>query len=720
MRTLLTAILVTAAAVAIPAAAARADDPAGADYAPGQVTVKFRDGVDRGASLHAHGARLDRGLVPHGPVLVDLPEGQSVPDAVAAMKRDPRVEYAEPDYYRHALSLPNDPLFGQQWGLRNTGQIVHDVAGTAGDDIHAPEAWQRTTGSPDVKVAVLDSGMTWGQPDLAPNLWRNPGESGGGKESNGVDDDGDGFVDDWRGWDFVQQDNDPIDNAGHGTATSATIAARGDNGIGMAGVAWQASIIPVRVLDNNASGRCSDFAAAYSYAAKVGARVVNLSAGGQHLCQAERDAIEAAPNVLFVFGSGNDSLTTADFPCAFPSPNIVCVGATDSSDAPAGYSNFNPVSVDLAAPGTSMVVAWPKAGPVYEIFKDGFETPLDGRWRTDGTLNTWARTSTGARTGSWALTDSPQGDYAANTDSYVYLMQPLDLRGRRGCMANVQLNRKLSPNPPSSEGAEDALVAEVSVDGVNWGRRPHAITGVTSGYELWQIDLSELEGRDNPPGRFRFNLFTDDSHNYDGVYLDDFRVACSATVETYTGAADEFDYDTGTSYSAPLVSGVAVLLLSLDPGLSPADLKQKLLSSVDPIPALAGKTVTGGRLNAAKAVATIPAPSTPPAASPLAADLKALVKKLRIRALLRGLTTVRVHASGAGRLTLVVKSGKRTIAGGSRTASHAGRYSLRIKPTRRGRSLLRRSRHLQVTVALTFKSRSGPVLSQSTRLTLPR
>jgi subtilisin family serine protease len=626
-----------------------------------------------------------------------------VTDAVAALRRDPRVEYAEPDYYSQGLS--NDPLYSNQWAL---------------PAIHAPEAWTRTTGSPGVKVAVIDSGMTWGQPDLAPSLWRNPGETGGGKESNGKDDDGDGYVDDWRGWDFVQGDNDPTDNHGHGTAVASTIAARGNNGIGISGVAGNTTIVPIRVLDNDKSGRCSQIAAGIAYAAKIGAQVANVSIGSHNTCQAERDAIAAAPNVLFAIGSGNDGESEADYPCAYDLPNIICVGATDQSDAAAAYSNFDPQTVDLAAPGTHMLGAWPLPGPKYSIFKDGFETPIPGRW-LPGAPNTWDRTTSGARTGSYALTDSPKGNYADNTDSYVYLMQELDLRGMRGCFANVWINSKIDPDLGTGRALGDALIAEASVDGVDWGERPDAFFGVSGGYELWQIDLSELEGRDNPPMRFRFDLLSDVSGNSDGVYLDDFEVACWPPLENYTGAANEFDYDTGTSYSAPLVAGVAALMLSLDPNLTTADLKARILSSVDPLPSLAGKTVTGGRLDAAKAIATIPpSPPAAPATSPLAADLTALVKKLRIRTLLRGPVGVSVHAPAAGRLTLVVKSGKRTIAGGSRTASRAGRYSLRLELTRRGRALLRHSRHPSVTVALTFTPRSGPALAQSTRLRLPR
>jgi len=183
-----------------------------------------------------------------------------------------------------------DPLSPRQWTLSKIG---------------APQAWARTTGSPAVKVAVVDSGVNLAHPDLVPNLWRNPGETGGGRETNGVDDDRNGYVDDWRGWDFVQQDNNPVDNYGHGTHVAGTIASRGNNGLGVSGVAWRASVIPVRVLDNLNSGGCADTAAGMAYAVRAGARIVNLSLGMRLPCQAERDVIDAAPNTLFAVAAMN-------------------------------------------------------------------------------------------------------------------------------------------------------------------------------------------------------------------------------------------------------------------------------------------------------------------------------------------------------------------------------------------------------------------------------
>ena len=157
----------------------------------------------------------------------------------------PGVRYAEPDYLLCACeTVPDDSRFPEQWALSNTGQN----GGTPGADIRALDAWDVTTGADAVVVGVIDSGIDYMHPDLAANMWRNPGESGDGKETDGIDNDQNGYVDDVYGYDFYAQDPDPTDARGHGTHVAGTIAAVGNNGLGVAGVSWSARLMALRFI----------------------------------------------------------------------------------------------------------------------------------------------------------------------------------------------------------------------------------------------------------------------------------------------------------------------------------------------------------------------------------------------------------------------------------------------------------------------------------------
>ena len=257
------------------------------------------------------------------------------------------VVYAEPDHVVRQTAVPNDPLLSYEWDM---------------SAIRAPEAWDVTTGSPQVTVAVVDTGIDASHPDLSPNLWTNPGESGAGRDTNGLDDDGDGLIDDVHGWDFVDGDAQPDDGNGHGTHVSGTIAARGDDGVGVAGVTWSTAIMPLRVLGDDGSGYVSDVVTAYAYAASSGARLVNASLGGGSYSRAEHDAIAAAPNTLFVVAAGNDGAdddATPEYPCDYDLANVVCVAASDRDDTLASFSNYGTTNVDLAAPGVDIASTWP-------------------------------------------------------------------------------------------------------------------------------------------------------------------------------------------------------------------------------------------------------------------------------------------------------------------------------------------------------------------------
>jgi thermitase len=272
------------------------------------------------------------------------------------------VLYAEPDAPRRAFVTPDDRYFDLLWAMRNIGQTVAGAGGTPGSDTDADEAWNRTVGSRDVVVAVVDSGVDIQHPDLAPNVWANGRETGDGREANGQDDDGDGLVDDRMGWDWVQDDNQPLDGNGHGTHVAGTIAAQGNDGTGVVGLSWQASVMALRVLDAGGSGSVSDVIKGYDYAARHGARVVNASLGGASSSRAERDAIAAAANALFVVAAGNDGAdndTTAAYPCRYSLDNILCVAASDQHDRLADFSNYGSSTVDVAAPGVNIASTWP-------------------------------------------------------------------------------------------------------------------------------------------------------------------------------------------------------------------------------------------------------------------------------------------------------------------------------------------------------------------------
>ena len=191
------------------------------------------------------------------------------------------VLYAEPDFVVRAVNTPNDPFFNLEWGMHNTGQTVNGDPGSAGADINAPEAWNTFTGDASFKIAIIDTGTQYTHPDLAANIWSNPGEIAG----NGVDDDANGYVDDIRGWDFFSIDNNPDDPSGHGTHTAGTVGAVGNNGVGVAGVNWSCKLVPLRFLGPS-GGYTSDAILAVNYCTTKSIKVSNNSWGGGGFSQA--------------------------------------------------------------------------------------------------------------------------------------------------------------------------------------------------------------------------------------------------------------------------------------------------------------------------------------------------------------------------------------------------------------------------------------------------
>lgn len=293
-------------------------------------------------------------LVP-GLVSVKLPPGLSVSGAWARFKAEKGIRFAQPNYMYRAQSVPNDTLFAQQWNLNNTGQVAGAVSGV---DIRALKAWGRTRGSTHIIVAVIDSGIRYTHEDLAANMWRNPGET----PSNGIDDDNNGYIDDEHGIDVFNNDGDPLDNYGHGTACAGIIGAVGNNGTGISGVCWNVSLMALKFMQST-SGTTEGAVQCIEYAVAKGAKILNCSWGtgaGTYDPGISR-TLEAAgqAGVLCIFPAGNENGINIDehpvYPACYDSTNIISVMSFDEKGGRANHSNVGALSVDLAAPGTNIL-----------------------------------------------------------------------------------------------------------------------------------------------------------------------------------------------------------------------------------------------------------------------------------------------------------------------------------------------------------------------------
>lgn len=330
-------------------------------FRPGGILVKFEEGAPA-AVVHAVLSRqelsIEREIHHLGIKSLAVPPGRELA-IVEALRRDPSIKYAELDYLASVAIVPSDPHWGNQWAPAKIG---------------APAAWEITTGSSEIIIAVLDTGVKLDHPDLAAKIWTNPGEI----PANGLDDDLNGKVDDVHGWHFYHrcsgsvclpfEDNDLRDDSGHGTHVAGIAAAETDNELGIAGISWGAQLMPVKVLDEYGDGWYSDVVAGIVYATDNGADIINLSLGGKESSRALQDAVDYshAEGVLLIAATGNSGGAVL-YPAACD--HVLAVGATDVNDLRPGFSNHGP-GIDVAAPGVAIYSTWPW---------------LDGYWRKSGT-----------------------------------------------------------------------------------------------------------------------------------------------------------------------------------------------------------------------------------------------------------------------------------------------------------------------------------------------
>ncbi|MEN6519621.1 MAG: S8 family peptidase [Armatimonadota bacterium] len=348
-----------------------------AEYASDELIIRLKPGkglVQLSRLQGNIGAKLKQSIEKERFYTLKLPKGLDLDKVIARLRSHPAVEYAGLNHKLRIVLEPNDPLFRNdysddppQWGLYNDGYnndffSLLGATSTEGADIHAEEAWNITTGSSSVIIASIDTGVDYTHEDLADNIWTNPDEISG----NGIDDDGNKYVDDVTGWNFVGKNADVQDDHGHGTFTAAIAAAKGNNGIGMAGVAWNCKIMILKVLDENGYGLEDDAAEAVMYAVDNGAKVINMSMAGED-APLLKYTVDYAWNkgAICVCASGNEEQgpDKPSYPASYT--NALAVGASNQSDERCSYwdwfsggSNYG-YYLDVVAPGAWIMSASP-------------------------------------------------------------------------------------------------------------------------------------------------------------------------------------------------------------------------------------------------------------------------------------------------------------------------------------------------------------------------
>jgi subtilisin family serine protease len=327
------------------------------EFVPGEIIVKLKPGASSAALAAVAGpSALSTAAVSpsSGAMLVKLSDGMAVTSAVAQVAKDPGVAYAEPNWIQHATVVPNDPQQGSQWEWAM---------------IDAYDAWDVETGDSSIAVNIIDTGIDTNHEDLTANIWTNALEAAG---TAGVDDDGNGYKDDIHGWNAVANNGSPEDDNSHGTHVAGTIGAVTNNALGVAGTNWSTTLVACKFLNAAGSGssfdaiECIDYIIATKNAGSADIRVSSNSWGGGGFSAALRDAIQSANDagILWVNAAGNDSssndcLAAGAYPSSYNVANIISVASTTSSDDMSSFSNYGPATVDIGAPGSSILSTFP-------------------------------------------------------------------------------------------------------------------------------------------------------------------------------------------------------------------------------------------------------------------------------------------------------------------------------------------------------------------------
>ena len=565
--------LVTAAmavgVLAVGSGTALAADPANPlqQQAPRELIVRFDPGTpvaERAEAIESVDAVAQRGLtgLPRTHE-VTLPAGEPMADALAELRARPDVAWAVPNGRSRLLATPNDPMFGSLWGMPNIG---------------AATAWNTTQGSADVLVGVVDSGIATAHPDLGTNLRGDLGR-------NFVPEGGPVNSAHWN------------DEVGHGTHVAGTIGAIGNNGLGVAGVNWRVGLIPVRSFDMWGGAEDSWVVDGLAWAAQR-SRVVNASfeSGNGPAIDA---VIAQYPNTLFVAAAGNSTLdvdSSPSYPCAIDRPNVICVAALNQSNGLASYSNYGARAVDMGAPGSAIDSTYV---PVNVIRDDSSVASL-AAWTATPSAAFWVADTASNGTPYRITTGTLTGATSATLEGPVFPT----LSGT-AC--------RLSYDAAFALPSGVTFRAEVSTNGSTWNMVDQAYgagTNTGGAFYPFSATLEAYDGQSSLSVRFRVQQTATGTYGAPSRFL-----AVAKPVVQCLGsqpAGGSYGTMSGTSMATPQVTGAAALLLAAKPAMSVADLRAALLSTVAPTASLAGRTVTGGRLDVAAATARV---SPPPAAA---------------------------------------------------------------------------------------------------------
>ena len=484
---------------------------------------------------------------------------------IAELKADPEVETVEPNYLRwpNDMRVPNDPSFAQMWGLRNTGQTVNGTTGTAQADISFLAAWGMARASTgEVVIALVDTGLDYTHPDLASNLWTNAKET----VFNGIDEDGNGYVDDVHGYNFADGNGDVMDSSDHGTHVGGIVAATGNNLQGVIGVNFQAHLMALKTSSDGTYFTTSVIIEAIQYATMMKNRGVNVVAinasyGGSSFSTTERAAMQAAGDagIIFCAAAGNSTANndaTSYYPASYRLPNMIVVAASDQKNALTSFSSYGATTVDLAAPGQNILSALPLA----LVVTTGTVHQATATYVSRGMTYSGATTGITATIYNCGLGNPPE--FPGGVSNNIALIQ-------RG---NLNFSTKVAN--AMAAGARAAIVYN-NVAGSFNGTLQYASNWIPS------ICIAQADGQ--------ALLLT---------------LPTTGSMSLIYNPSDLYQYLPGTSMATPHVAGAVAFAAMNFPQETVSQRIQRILTNVTVVPSLQGKTSTGGRLNLAKIIDT--------------------------------------------------------------------------------------------------------------------